>query len=1016
MPRVFHLRSGLLGLGLCLSAVVLSAAEPFPEVHNTEPSKEPFLSPQEAVKRLRMPPGFQANVFAAEPDVRQPIAMTFDAAGRMWIAENYTYAEQPLRFEKQLQDRIIVLEDADGDGRADKRTVFYDQFKGLSSVEVGFGGVYALAPPNLFFIPDADLDLKPDADPIVVLDGFEIGPSNTHNFANGLKWGPDGWLYGRVGITAPGKIGRPGTPDDQRVPVGPSIWRYHPVTHAVEEVCTGTTNPWGHDWNEHGELFFINTVIGHLWHVQSNAHYRRMFGADRNPYVYQLLEQTADHFHWDTAEAWNEAKKGVSDSTSAAGGGHAHCGMMIYLGDNWPAEYRGKVFTLNMHGYRVNVDSLEQTGATYVGHHDKDMIFSDDPYFRGTEITYGPDGSVYIADWSDVGECHENDGVHRTSGRIYKITYGDLKPQPSRDLQALSSLQLLEFLKSANEWPVRQARRLLQERAANGEDMAAVVTALQTVYDSETNIPQKLRYFFALHAVGATSTDWLKVQLLHTDEHIRVAALRFLAEQPDINQQVNDLARMAARDSSGLVLSTLASILPKFAVQPRFRIATALGQRAELSRDPVFPLMVWYGVEPVVPQNPKAAITFATGIHLPLVRQFTARRLAQDWDKLKPAEAEALVAALKSADNAQRRDLLTGMNSGLRGWRKVNPPAVWTDVQALLAKSTNADVQQLTRELGVVFGDGRAMDQLKEIAMSGEADIATRRSAIASLIEAQPDDLGKVLRSILNDRDLSPEAIRGLATVGDKETSQLLVSRFNGFYPAGKEAAVQTLAARPADAMALVSAIAAGKIERTYVPVYLVRQMQNYDHAELRDLVQKTWPELRPITADKKQRIEGFKQKLTAEALSHANLSAGRGLWEKSCGKCHQLFGEGGKIGPDLTGAQRHNLDYLLENVVDPSATLLPQFRMTTIVMNDGRAINGVVISKTEQTWQVQTATDLLTVRVAEIEEHAATTQSLMPEGLLDLLTPEEVQNLLGYVMSPRQVPKPDDPMASSSR
>jgi len=1011
-------RGWILTFGCLLtgSGLVLSAAEPFAEVHNTEPSKEPLLSPQEALKRLRLPPGFQATLFAAEPDVRQPISMTFDAAGRMWIAENYTYAEQPLRFEKKLLDRIIVLEDANGDGKSDKRTVFFDQLKGLSSVEVGFGGVYALAPPLLFFIPDADRDLKPDADPVVVLDGFEIGPSNTHNFANGLKWGPDGWLYGRVGITAPGKIGRPGTPDDQRVPVGPSIWRYHPVTHAVEEVCTGTTNPWGHDWNEHGELFFINTVIGHLWHVQPNAHYRRMFGADRNPYVYQVIEQTADHFHWDTAEAWNEAKKGVSDTTSAAGGGHAHCGMMIYLGDNWPTEYRGKVFTLNMHGYRVNVDNLEQEGATYVGHHDKDMIFSDDPYFRGTEITYGPDGGVFIADWSDVGECHENDGVHRTSGRIYKITYGELQSAPAHDLHQLSSMELVEVIKSANEWPVRQARRLLQERQAQGEDLTAVVAALRSESEKESNIPQKLRYLYAQHAAGGTTTEWLKVQLLHTDEHIRVAALRLLSEQADANQQANDLTRMATRDISGLVLSTLASVLPKFPEQTRWKIATALGQRAEFSRDPVFPLMVWYGIEPVVPRNPKAAITFATGIHLPLVRQFTSRRLAQDWDKLSPADAEALVTALKTADNSQRRDLLTGLNDGLRGWRKVNPPAGWSDVQMLLAKSPSADVQQLTRELSVVFGDGRAMDELRKIALAGDADIATRRSAIASLIEAKPDDLGNVLRSILNDRDLSPEAIRGLATVDEKDTAQLLIGKFNGFYPAGKEAAIQTLAARPADALALVSAISTGKIERTYVPVYLVRQMQNYDHAELKDLVQKTWPELPPITADKKQRIESFKQKLSTEAKAHADLSAGRALWEKSCGKCHLLFGEGGKIGPDLTGAQRHNLDYLLENVVDPSATLLPQFRMTTIVMDDGRVLNGVVILKTEQTWQVQTATDLVTVRVAEIDEHAATTQSLMPEGLLDLLTPDEARNLLGYVMSPRQVPKPDDPATSSGR
>lgn len=981
------------------------AADNFPAARNTQPETAPFNTPAEALAKLRMPPGFKASLFAAEPDVRQPIAMTFDPRGRMWVAENYTYAEQPLRFDRTHKDRIIVLEDVNGDGKAEKRTVFHDQFQGLTSVEVGFGGVWALCPPQLFFIPDADQDLKPDADPIVVLDGFEVGPSNTHNFANGLKWGPDGWLYGRVGITAPGKIGLPGAPPEQRVDIGPSIWRFHPVSKAVEEVCTGTTNPWGHDWDEHGQMFFINTVIGHLWHVVPGAHYRRMFGADRNPYVYQVIEQTADHFHWDTAEAWNEAKKGVSASTSQAGGGHAHVGMMIYQGDNWPAEYRGKLFTLNMHGYRVNVDRLERHGATYVGKHDADMIFSDDPYFRGTEISYGPDGGVYILDWSDIGECHENDGVHRTSGRIFKITYGDVKPLPTFDLATLKSTELVGLLSHKNEWFARQALQLLQQRSAAGKNVQDALPSAQVLLRDGATTPLRLKGLWASHALGGDTPESLEGLLDDKDEHIRVWALRLLMESsPNFHRYGPKFVELAKQETSGLVLVTLAAALPKLPPDARCLVAAQLAQHTEFVDDRVFPLMVWYGVEGAVTKVPTAAAFAVNQSKIPLVRQFIARRLTQDL-QTSPKGLELMLGLVKGVKNPElQRDVLLGINLGLQGWRKVEPPAAWASLQPLLEAHADPAIQQLSREISVVFGDGRAMDQLRSIALAGDRDISMRRAAIASLVEARPDDLNKLLRNLLNDRDLSPEAIRGLAAVNDPETSKVLIDNFHRFYPAGKEAAVQTLAARPNDALALLTAMDAGKIGREYVPVYLVRQLQNYELPEAQALVTKLWPELRPISEDKKRRIGELKQRMTPDLLAQADPAAGRRLWEKSCGKCHVLFGEGGKIGPDLTGSQRHNLDYLLENVVDPSATLAPQFRMTTIELDSGRVISGVVLAKSEQTWDVQTPTEKLTIRVSEIEESKPSTQSLMPEGLLDLLKPEEVHQLFSYVMSPRQV------------
>ncbi len=1000
------LRPLLLLIGILAGTVAHATAEDFPEARNTQEETAPLLTAEQALAKLRLPAGFRATLFAGEPAIRQPIAITFDARGRLFVAENYTYAERPLGYDPSHRDRIVVLEDVDHDGRHDRRTVFHDQCHQLTSVEVGFGGVWAMCPPQLLFIPDADADLVPDADPIVVLDGFDIGPANTHNFANGLKWGPDGWLYGRAGITAPGKIGIPGTPIEQRVDIGPSIWRYHPVTRQVEEVCTGTTNPWGHDWDQHGELFFINTVIGHLWYVPPGAHFRRMFGADRNPYVYQLIEQTADHFHWDTAEVWHQAKKGLSSGTDQAGGGHAHSGMMIYQAEQWPAEYRNKLFTLNLHGRRVNVDRLERAGASFVGKHEADMLFSDDVWFRGIELAQGPDGAVYIADWSDVGECHENDGVHRTSGRIYKILHeGSPLPKPI-DLPALSSKELVPHLVSPNVWLARQAQKLLQERAAAGEDLAPIRPGLLKLSQSTAAV-HRLRGLWTEHVTGLLDATGARRNLTADDEHLRTWSIRLmLADPTQRTTAVPELVNLARQDSSGLVLLACASALQQLPIEARAPLAAALLKRGTFTDDPVYPLMVWYGIEPLVIRDPQTALQLASASELPLVSRFILRRLAQGWDQLSLDATRALLTALPQGAEARRLTWLQGLNEGLRGWRKLPAPGGWTATQQALEAATDPQIRQLTREIAVVFGDGRALEQLRELALSGETDIATRRSALASLIEARPDDLGKVLRGLLNDRDLSPEAIRGLAVANDDESATLLVNGFGGFFPAGKEAAVQTLAARPRDAGQLIAAIEAGTVPRQFVPIEIVRQMQGYDDLSLRDGIQRVWPELRPITADKKARISQFKERLNPETRAAADLTAGRKLWDKSCGKCHVLFGEGGKIGPDLTGAQRHNLDYLLENVVDPSATLLPQFRLTTMNLVDGRVVNGVVLTKTEQTWEVQTPTEKLTLRVADIEEHALTTQSLMPEGLLDLLTPEEVRDLVGYVMSPRQVPR----------
>src|SRR5690606_36860339 len=206
------------------------------------------------IASMYVPEGFQVDLIAAEPDVRQPIAFTIDERGRIWVAEAFSYPQrQP---EGQGKDRLTIFADEDGDGRFESRKVFIEGLNLVSGFEVGFGGIWVGAAPELLFIPDADRDDVPDSEPRVLLDGW--GYQDTHETLNNFLWGPDGWLYGNQGVFNASKIGKPGTPDDQRVELYAGVWRYHPVRHVFEVFARGGSNQWGLDFDSRGELFMTH--------------------------------------------------------------------------------------------------------------------------------------------------------------------------------------------------------------------------------------------------------------------------------------------------------------------------------------------------------------------------------------------------------------------------------------------------------------------------------------------------------------------------------------------------------------------------------------------------------------------------------------------------------------------------------------------------------------------------------------------------------------------------------------
>jgi putative membrane-bound dehydrogenase-like protein len=1005
-----------------LELAAISCADDFPTPYNSEKAAGAPMQPAEVVRSAKLPPGFKLSVFAAEPDVQNPIAITTDERGRVWVLENYTWAGANLGlWDTSLKDRIVILEDTDADGKHDKRTVFWDRGRKATSIEVGFGGLWVLNLPQLIFIPDKNRDDIPDGPPQVVLDGIDEN-SVGHTPANGLKWGPDGWLHARHGIQGTSMIGKPQASDSQRVRINTGIWRYHPVHGTVQAIMHGMTNSWGLDFDEHGEMFAINTVIGHLWHVVPGAHVQRMYGTDINPHSYGLIEQTADHVHWDTGEDWNDVRKGVTDKTSAAGGGHAHIGMLIYHGDNWPADYLGKLFTLNMHGQRINCDNLERAGAGYTATHGPDMCFMADPWFRGMELLTLPDGGVIISDWSDTGECHDHDGVHRGSGRIYKLSYGNPRRVQSFDLARYNDQELVELQGSKNDWWARQARRIIQERSAAVEQEPNVASkasrALRDLIawalNKERDPVQRLRLLWCANAVESPRHDKLEEDFAAiANEHERVWRLRLAVDRFVLEGQsvpasfCESLAKLGRSEQSGLVQLYMASVLQQLPIEQRWPLASALCSHAEFASDRMLPLMVWYGIEPAVPGDPARALTLIAETQIPLLRQYASRRLTEEIER-EPDTVNKLVLLAYRSEPAHAQQILTGMAEALRGWSKAPQPAAWAKLTKKFESPGSAELKNIVQELSVVFGDGRATDDLRAIIVDGDAEAAARQQALRTILRGKPADLIVVLHQLVGDRAVALEAIRGLALYDHPDTPARILRFWHQFGPNERAAAIDTLSSRPDYAQKLMDMLREGTIRKSELSASHARQIRSFDESHLNAQLAELWGEVRTSTAEKRSLIEQLKSKITPDALAEARPGLGRALFQKHCANCHVLYGAGRKVGPDLTGSNRKNLDYLLENIVDPSASVGADFRALLVVLQDGRVLNGVITDQNEHTVTLQTAQDPVTLERKSIDETQPTANSLMPDGLLQNLSDGEVRDLMAYLMSTEQVALPE--------
>ena len=943
-----------------------------------------FLSPQEAVESMTMMEGVKANAWAGEPMVTQPIAFCWDDRGRLWVAENRDYESRGSGFSNFGDSRIVILEDTDRDGDADSRKVFLEGIPFPSAIAVGFDGLFLGAPPNLLFVPDKDGDDVADKENIeVLLTGWGI--RDRHETINSFHWGPDGWLYGLEGFATPskirkpigkGKIYKPKEPfpedllDAEGVDINGGVWRYHPTKKRFEAVAHGFSNPWGIDYDSKGQLFITACVIPHLFHVVPGGIYHRQGGQHFNPYVYSDLTTIVDHRHRS-----------------------AHGGARIYQSDAFAKIHQGRLFMANIHEHAVLSDVLEPKGSGFVAHHGDDFLMANNAQWIGFSMEVGPSGDMFVLDWHDADICGK-EVLNKETGRIFRISpakslaenwegrYADLKKMTDEQLAALQT--------SNSDWHARRARVILQHRATKGKLSENSVAQLRKLFDGK-NQDHRLRAMWTLRITNNFSESELQAALSDKDEYVRAWAIQMLCEDMSASEKSKDiLVKMSFHEPSAVVRLYLAAALQRLDEKSRWLVTEGLISQANDVDDHNIPKMIWYGMEGLVAQSPDKAIAMAGASKLPLMAEFTSRRLVD-------ANALTLLVTELGKKPVQLPALLKGMLAGLEGRSDVKAPANWEDVYTKL--KSEKTVAPLAQEIAQLFGDTEAEQKFLSILKNQSSPVEARGAALKSLSAKQSPDLLPIIPTLLTQRSLRVDAIRAMAAYNHEPFGKLLVDGFDKFSAQEQKEALQTLASRTVYGRLLTQAIKDGRIKKGEVPAYVARQLRRV----VGNGFVEVWGPIDQIAGDKSLAYKRYQYLLKEPALAVGSLGNGLALFKRHCGACHTLYKEGGTLGPDLTGSNRSNVDYLLSNLIEPSSEIQADYRMVVITSRDGRTYSGNVIAENDRQLTLRVVgQDQLVLNKSDIQSRETGTTSLMPEGLLQTLTDKEVVDLIGYLRNSR--------------
>jgi putative membrane-bound dehydrogenase-like protein len=982
--------------------------------------------PDEAPRKMSVPEGLEVELVAAEPLVRQPVAIEFDDAGRLWVIQYLQYPnpsglarakvdrysrttydkfpDPPPRGPRGA-DRITILEDADGDGRAESSKDFVSGLNLASGLAFGHGGVFVLQVPYLLFYPDRDRDDHPDFDPDVLLSGF--GMEDAHSVANSLTWGPDGWLYGCQGSTVTSNI--------RGIEFQQGVWRYHPLTHRFELFCEGGGNSWGLDFDEHGNLFYSTNYGGHaLLHGVQGAYYWKQFGkhgALHNPYAYGYF----DHVPHKNLR-----------------GGHVTVGGVVYQGDSLPSEFRGKYIAADLLGHAAYWHELTPRGSTFSASQAGDLVLANDTWFAPSDLTIGPDGAVYICDWHDSRTAHPDPDADwdRTNGRIYRIQAKQTSKRPVAPLASLVSDKLVSVLAESNDWRVRKARRILADRRD-----PEVILPLRTLVMESPNDHLALEAFWALYVSGGLSEQFLEKTLAHRNADIRWWSVRLAGDEELATPAIAArLADMAAADPSVAVRSQLACSAKRLPAPQALAIIEQLVTHDEDRDDPFLPLLAWWAVErhAVAARSDVVSLfTRPTIWKQPLVHDTILERLMRRYaSEATEAGYRACAELLAAAPEADRPRLLAALDVGLAdrsvarggsagslfanqaivGADKTDAPRERSPIQEIPSELK----QQINRlwhddttdilliRLAARLGRPEAQERAIAIASDEQTADVRRIEAVQLLGEVGETDCVEPLLKLYAGRQtaaMDMAIVGALARFEDDRIAQVLLKTYSALAPPLRAKACDVLLGRGPWAARLLDAVDRGQIEPKEISVDQLRLVSLHKDEQLDALVKKHWGSVQGGTPE--ERLAEMRRINNDLRADRGDPRVGKPLFTKHCGTCHRLFDEGTQLGPELTHANRKNTDELLSTIVSPSAVIRKEYMSFLVHSTDGRVLTGLLVEQSPSSVTLLSAKNERTVierdKIESIDESPT---SLMPDNLLTPLKPDELRDLFSYLQS----------------
>jgi putative membrane-bound dehydrogenase-like protein len=961
------------------------------------------LTPEEAVQRMKVPDGFEVRLVASEPLIVQPVSMSFDDRGRLWVLQYIQYPTpaglKPIAVDQFLRtkydrlpeppprgpkgaDKLTILFDPDERGRFRQAKDFVTGLNLASGFCIGRGGVYIVQPPYLLFYPDRNRDDVPDGDPEVLLTGF--GQEDAHAYANSLQWGPDGWLYGTQGSTVTANI--------RGIEFQQGIWRYHPVTKEFELFSEGGGNTWGLDFDRHGNAIAGTNFGGNaMLHQVQGGYYIKNFGkhgALHNPHTYGYF----DHVPY----------RGFQ-------GGHVTCGGVLYRGGAFPESFNDVYIAGNLLSNVVNWHVIERKGSSFTARHGGTLLTANDSWFRPIDCLVGPDGALYVADWYDQRANHVDpvDTWDRTNGRVYKVLQKGASSASAFDLSKLMTAQLIDRLADRNDWQVNEARRILAER----RDEAAIPRLEAIAARPGRESLEALWTLIATSQLNDASADRL---LSHHSEDVRAWILRWFGDRRRVTSlQRERLIELARTDPSPVVRSQLASTCQRLPCSDALPVVHALFGRSEDVSDPHIPLQLWWAVERHALEGRQIIAEWFGSSQWwaqPLVRELLLERIGRRYLAEGENDLRACARLLDQAPGAAEREaVIRGMEQALVGRRLDRVPA---ELESPLARIERESPSLALLRLKVRLGDVTAYERLLRAAADAKTRDADRAALVETLGQVGTVDCVPTLLGVLastRSESVRAATLTALQTFDAPQVPSALIDLYAKATSATRARIQNVLVSRPNFALAMLKAVDAGRIPPKDVPLDMLRRMAAHKHDAIDKLLAKHWGRIAPEPAGEK--IARIRNLFARIKEAPGDIAKGKEIFKTTCAPCHTLFNDGGKTGPELTGFDRKNTQFLLTHVIDPSAVIRPEYIAYDVVTTDGRTLFGLIADPTP------TAVTLIDVKNertllprSKIESMEPSAVSLMPEKLLDQFTDQQIRDLFAYLQSDQPPPATKSP------